>query len=85
MASEPKGISIHELGPREAVYTFVDAATGSPTHIAASTLLAAVQRAGIVPYMVCMGQSLCEAIERGDLNRTRGLKPRGRARFKAPR
>lgn len=63
-----KGISADELPLDEDVYTFVHSETGEATHIAASTLLKVIKHSGIVPQIVGMGQSLIDAIERGDLN-----------------
>lgn len=50
------------------VYTFVDDETGQATHIAVEPLLDAIKRAGVVPMIAEMGDSLIEAIKRGDLN-----------------
>lgn len=63
-----KGISIWEVPDREAIYTFVDDDKGHATHIAATTLREAVERAGIIPQLVMMGESLIEAITGGSLN-----------------
>lgn len=60
-------LSMFDLPITEAVYTFVDGETGEPTHIAASTLLATVKRAGVVPILAMIGGGLAEALQRGDL------------------
>lgn len=61
-------ISLSQLPITEAVYTFVEH-NGTPTHIAASTLLGGLERPGRVwPVTRCeMAPSLIEALERGDL------------------
>lgn len=61
-------LRMSQLPITEAVYTFVEH-NGTPTHIAASTLLRGLERPGKAwPVTRCMiGASLVEALERGDL------------------
>lgn len=60
-------MSLRDLPDTEHVYTFVDAITGEPTHIAASTLAAAVKRSALQPVIAEMGGSLVAALEAGTL------------------
>lgn len=55
------------LATVEAVYTFVDSATGEPTHIASGMLLQAVKRAGVIPLQADIAPSLAAALEAGTL------------------
>lgn len=50
----------------EPIYTFVDT-DGTVTHIASGQLLAALVRAGAVPMLCEMADSLIACLERGDL------------------
>lgn len=59
-------ISMRDLPITEAVYTFVDKA-GTPTHIAASTLLGALERRAYAVTECFIATNLIEALERGDL------------------
>lgn len=61
-------LRVSDLPVTEAVYAFVDGASGTPTHIAASTLLGALEAANWPVHDVHMGQGLIDAITRGDLN-----------------
>lgn len=56
-----------ELSITEHVYTFVDGKTGEPTHIAASSLRACVERSGVTPMLCMFGEGLTDALARGDL------------------
>lgn len=59
-------LSMRDLPLAEAVYTFVEH-DGTPTHIAASTLLESLE-ACAWPVTECfIAPSLIEALERGDL------------------
>lgn len=66
MHSTFKGLSMADLPITEAVYTFVDDG-GEPTHIAASTLLAALERRNVPAATCIITPSLIAALERGDL------------------
>lgn len=59
-------LSMWDLPITEHVYTFVDKA-GEPTHIAASSLRAAVERSPLKPTWCVIGDSLADALTRGDL------------------
>jgi hypothetical protein len=60
-------LSIHDLSLDEGVYTFVDAKTGEPTHIAATTLMATLKRIRATPILCAIGEGLIDALKRGDL------------------
>lgn len=52
---------------RRTVYTFVNSETQQPTHIDVDPLLTAIKRAGVVPMLCEMGDTLEAALERNDL------------------
>lgn len=59
--------SMFDLPITESVYTFVDAATGQPTHIAASTLRHCIEQSPLEPGMAAISPSLVEALKAGTL------------------
>jgi len=49
------------------VYTFVDAATGEPTHILVDVLQRIIDQSGIPPTDCALGESLIDALKEGSL------------------
>jgi hypothetical protein len=62
-----KGFSYLELPITEHVYTFVDKATGEPTHIAATTLRLACEASRLQPILCEIGDTLVDALKAGAL------------------